>query len=36
MPQKYSWIENNWVDGGNPLRVVADRSIVVEATYVYQ
>ena len=34
VPQKYSWIENNWVDGGNPLRVVADRSIVVEATYV--
>ena len=34
VPQKYSYIENNWVDGGNPLRVVADRSIVVEATYV--
>ena len=34
VPQKYSYIENNWVDGGNPLRVVADRSIVVEATYI--
>jgi hypothetical protein len=32
--QKYSFIDEHWVNGGNPLRVVADRSIVVEATYV--